>query len=249
MYEFVDKVREIRSAILRLRIFETLLDAVVLFLFFSLIFLLLRVKVIYALIPSFVYFLFRAVKSRDAFQMVEERYSNFKERLRAAYDNREKDNIIVRDLSDKISREMDSVRYSSFLNSKKAAGKILLSIFLAFIILSITFKFDVLLVEKPVSAVEEAQAGETPGAGGLGESTIQDIFGAPSVAKIEGEKLKLELYPGAGEIKLRDIKERKFSEVQHSAAGISPAEAFSEDIPAKYESIVRVYFEKLAEEK
>ncbi|MDI6654960.1 MAG: hypothetical protein QME59_03655, partial [Candidatus Hydrothermarchaeota archaeon] len=125
MYEFVDKVKEIRSAILRLRIFETLLDAVVLFLFFSLIFLLLRVKVIYALIPSFVYFLFRAVKSRDAFQMVEERYLNFKERLRAAYDNREKDNIIVRDLSDKISREMDSVRYSSFLNSKKAAGKIL----------------------------------------------------------------------------------------------------------------------------
>ncbi len=220
-----------------------------LFLFFSLIFLLLRVKVIYALIPSFVYFLFRAVKSRDAFQMVEERYSNFKERLRAAYDNREKDNIIVRDLSDKISREMDSVRYSSFLNSKKAAGKILLSIFLAFIILSITFKFDVLLVEKPVSAVEEAQAGEAPGAGGLGESTIQDIFGAPSVAKIEGEKLELELYPGAGEIKLRDIKERKFSEVQHSAAGISPAEAFSEDIPEKYENIVRVYFEKLAEEK
>ncbi|MDI6654959.1 MAG: hypothetical protein QME59_03650, partial [Candidatus Hydrothermarchaeota archaeon] len=125
-----------------------------------------------------------------------------------------------------------------------------------FIILSITFKFDVLLVEKPVSAVEKAQAGvgkvgagEALGAGSLGESTIQDIFGAPSVAKIEGEKLKLELYPGAGEIKLRDVKERKFSEVQHSAVGISPAEAFSEDIPEKYESIVRVYFEKLAEEK
>jgi len=248
MYEFVDKVKEIRSAILRLRIFETLLDAVVLFLFFSLIFLLLRVKVTYALIPSFIYILFRAVKSRDSFQMVEERYPNFREGLRAAYDNREKDNIVIRDLSDKISREMDSVRYSSFLNSKKAAGKILLSIFLAFIILSITFKFDVLLVKKPVSAVEEAQVGEALGAGGLGESK-QDIFGAPSVAKIEGEKLSLELYPGAGEIKLRDIKERKFSEVQHSAVGVSPAEAFSEDIPGKYESIVRVYFEKLAEEK
>ncbi len=255
MYEFVNKIREIRSAILRLRVFETLLDAVALFLFLSLIFLLLRVKVAYALIPSFVYILLRAVKSRDALQMVEERYPNFRERLRAAYDSRGKDNIIIRDLGDKISREMDSVRCSSFLETRKVAGKIFLSIFLALIILSAAnFKFVVLPeLKKPVSAVEKAQAGEAIGAGkapevsGLGEGA-QEIFGAPSVAKIEGEKLSLELYPGAGEIKLRDVKERKFSELQPLAAGASPAEAFSENVPQEYEEVIRAYFEKLTEE-
>ncbi|MBI5253891.1 MAG: hypothetical protein HY930_05800 [Euryarchaeota archaeon] len=258
MYEFVDKIREIRSAILRLRVFETLLDAVALFLFLSLIFLLLRVKVAYALIPSFVYILLSAVKSRDALQMVEDRYPNFRERLRAAYDNRGKDNIIIRDLGDKISREMDSVRCSSFLETRKAAGKIFLSIFLALIILYISFEFDALLIEKPIrkpistsekvrAGVSKVGVGEAPEAGVFGEGA-RDIFGAPSIAKIEGEKLRLELYPGAGEIKLRDIKERKFSESPLLAAGASPAEAFSENVPQEYEEVVRVYFEKLTEE-
>lgn len=256
MYEFVNKIREIRSAILKLRVFETLLDAVALFLFLSLIFLLLRVKVAYALIPSFVYILLSAVKSRDALQMVEERYPNFRERLRAAYDNRGKDNIIIRDLGDKISREMDSVRCSSFLETRKVAGKIFLSIFLALIILSAAnFKFVVLPeLKKPVSAVEKAQAGVGKvGAGKAPEARVfgegaREIFGAPSIAKIEGEKLSLELYPGAGEIKLRDLNERKFSESPLLAAGASPAEAFSENVPQEYEEVIRAYFEKLSEE-
>src|SRR3989337_1886027 len=121
MYNFINKLKEIKGAILRLRIFETLLDALLIFLFFGLIFLPLGIRVAYAFIPSFTYLLFRASRSANTLKLIEEKYPNFRERLDTAYDNREKKGIVVKDLSDRISGEMEEVRYSSFISGRKVA--------------------------------------------------------------------------------------------------------------------------------
>lgn len=261
MYDFVNKLKKIKGAILRLKIFETLIDALLIFLVFGLIFLPLGIKTAYALIPPFIYVLFRASKSASVLEIIEERYPNFRERLGTAYDNRDKEGIVVKDLSDRISEEMESVRYSSFISGRKVAGKVLLCALLSFFILLLSFSnFELripYMAEEQFGVIREKPAVEGAGKEGAGRTAVgvqtqpaeEDIFGAPSVAKIEGEKLSLELYPGAGEIKLRDIKERKFSESQPLAAGASPAEAFSENVPQEYEEVIRAYFEKLTEEK
>ncbi len=256
MYEFVNKLKEIKGAILRLRIFETLLDALLIFLFFCLIFLPLGIRVAYAFIPSFIYILFRASRSVNTLKLIEEKYPSFRERLDTAYDNREKKGIVVKDLSDGISEEMESVRYSSFISGRRVVGKVLLCALLSIFVLLLPFsniKLEIPYIpEKPFGVIEKPGAekeGVAETVAGAGAATAEeDMFGEPSIAKIEGEKLSLELYPGAGEIKLRDVKERKFSEVQPLAATALPVEAFSENVPQEYEEIIRAYFEKLTEE-
>ena len=271
MYEYVNKMKKVQGAIRRFKLFYILLDFLLVLLVFSLIFLLINIPVYYAVVFSTGSAIWKASKRRiNIFNAIEEKYDYFKERLKAAYDNREKSNVILKYLSEEISQKFDQVRYSSFLDSKKITSKVTASMLLVIIFLFLTFfnirAFDApgifsSILKKPLEEFPETPTDEV--GYGVGKDTLkkekgvagsdvfEDIYGQTSIAKIEGEKISLELHVAAGEMKLRDIKEKEdaFSVTQPTFP-ITPAiaESYTENIPEKYEEVVKKYFEKLAEE-
>ncbi|MCS4541021.1 MAG: hypothetical protein HY929_01665 [Euryarchaeota archaeon] len=275
MYEFIDRINKIKGAVRRIKVFYIFLDAILVLLIFSLVFLLINIPVVYAVIIFTIYAILAIIKRKtNIFRIIEENYEYFRERLRTAYDNKERSSIIIKHLNEEITKKMDNaVEYSSFLDARKIRLKVFLSIFLVFIFLFFSFMnikvvdapnlLSSIVTKKPVevpSSIEEegknkptasAQRKKSPGGG---KEAFEDIYGQSSIAKIEGEKINLELYVGAGELKVRDLKD--FKERKESFSTISPsfpatptiAESYSENIPEKYEEVVRKYFEKLTEE-
>lgn len=252
MYDFVQKVKEIKGATTKIRVFYLLLDSLSLFLFFSVIALLLGLPVFYAFIPAVLLAALLLRKKTDIFNELAGRYRYFEERLKAAYDNRGEDNLIMRDLGSEVSVKLDEVRYSSFLSYRKALIRVLIPVVLSFVIVSMSFA-DIEPIELSINLqpIETAKIiGSTAGgeiqesAGGEGG---EEIFGRTSIAKIEGREVELELYPGGSEIRIRQVeRERRFGGVLEGAPELEEAEAFAEKIPEKYETVIKAYFEKLA---
>ena len=72
------------------------------------------------------------LKRKMLFPLLEEKYPVLKERLRTAYDNRNTDNIIVRDLIGGVIIDSKPVKSSSFLNRRKLAKNLLVIVFAGF---------------------------------------------------------------------------------------------------------------------
>lgn len=253
MHDFVAKVREIRGAVIRIRAFYLLLDGLSLFLFFSLLTMLFGLPLLYAIAPAFFFTAWMLRKKLDVLEELAGRYDYFRERLRAAYDNRDEDNLVMRHLSAEVSARLSEVRYSSFLSHRKALIRILIPVVLSFAIVSMAFAdIEPLDISLPMLQPRETRDASPGGAvetglQELGKGGEEDIFGSPSIAKIEGKEAELELYPSGGEVRVRQMKEeRKFAEAQESVPELEPSEAFAENIPEKYEEVIREYFEKLA---
>lgn len=255
MYDFVQKVKEIKGAITKIRVFYLLLDSLSLFLFFSVVALLLGLPVFYALIPAVLFTALLLRKKTNVFRELAGRYRYFEERLQAAYDNRAEDNLIMRDLSSEVSVKLDEVRYSSFLSYRKALIRVLIPVILSFVIVSMSFA-DIEPIEISINLlqpVETASVSIGSAAGGEAQGPAaeveEEIFGRASIAKIEGMEVELELYPAGSEIRIRQVEEeRGFAGVSEGLPEVEEAEAYAENIPEKYETVIKEYFEKLASE-
>jgi hypothetical protein len=252
MYDFVQKVKEIKGATTKIRIFYLLLDSLSIFLFFSVVALLLGLPVFYAFIPAVLSTAILLRKKTNVFRELARRYRYFEERLPAAYDNRGEDNLIIRDLGSEVSAKLDEVRYSSFLSYRKALIRVLIPVILSFVIVSMSFadiepielSINLQPVETPI-IIGSVAGGEAQGL--APEGMEEEIFGRTSIAKIEGREVELELYPGGSEIRIRQVEgERRFEGVSEGEPELEPSEAFAEKIPEKYERVIKAYFEKLA---
>lgn len=260
MYLFVEKLKETRWAYSRIKAFETLLGGITIIFASTLVLTLLSLPPMFGILPAIPFLLFRFYRRADMFSVLD-RDENLKERIRAAYDNREKDSIVMRHLSSDAFARLDGVRFSSFMEKRLTVTRVLLSILLAFAALAVALANVQLLDarEELANAIEQAEdfsmdKGELKKfVGNLikppqNNEEEKDIFGKPSVAELPGEKLKLDLYLGGGEMNLRETKPRRetFAQTPELPIAAMPSATYEEDIPEKHEKVVKKYFEEVA---
>lgn len=244
MYQPIIRINEIRNLLIRFRVVETALDAVIIFLSLFLILSYAGVNSMWALfLPPILFFLI-ALKYRsdtNIITLVEKRYPALRERLGALYDNREEKNAVVDDLAASVNSDLDHVKYSSFISTWR------LGIRTAVILLLVTFLLSSALTHSPKNTMQP----EYPGAVNLPESTgtgaAQDIFEEPSVVKIGNEYQGILIYRSQGsEPNVRGEGKQAAGYSMLFPPEASSSEAYSEAIPALYQQIVKNYFTNLS---
>ncbi|KAF5413822.1 MAG: hypothetical protein C5S49_07655 [Candidatus Methanogaster sp.] len=211
-----------------------------------------------AIVPTSILLAMFAQRRRDGVcASVGAAYPGLDEPLKTAYDNRGIENVVVDDLAGMVTAQMDEIAYSSFLNRKRVASRVVLIVLLALFIISLAVaNFSVVEsargLKLPVFGGGEDEGG-TGGGGdmidGAGTDSSGDIYGEPSVASIEGTKLDLTMYTGIGqEFSIREVSETTAPEFIESppfpveAAGSGTSEERIADA-----DLVGRYFEELAE--
>ena len=139
--ELIDKVKEARILFIGLRAYKLLLDFIMGFLLTAVFLQILGVTLFVALVPAAFYFviqLIRELRRTDIVSHLESRYGNLRERLSTAYENRGRSNIIIDDLMRDVSTRLEDVESSSFVESKALTIRTIATIFLAFLLFTVT---------------------------------------------------------------------------------------------------------------
>jgi len=140
--EIVTKLTEIDKAISNIMVFTLLINSVILFLLFATVFTLLGIDLRLVVIIPLIYLPFTLIWKKmrtDTINVVTQEYPTLDERLQTAYDNKNRDNFIMRRLNNDVSRRMDDVCCSSFTNVKKLTSRTIFAVILAFVFLSVNF--------------------------------------------------------------------------------------------------------------
>jgi len=97
MYQPVIRINELKNALIRFRVVETTLDAVIIFLSLLIVLSYAGISSIWALILPPLLFFFIVLKYRadvNIIKLIEKRYPSLRERLGALYDSRNEKNIV-----------------------------------------------------------------------------------------------------------------------------------------------------------
>jgi hypothetical protein len=192
-------------------------------------------------------------KKADIFQLLGEELS---EKARTAYDNREVDSLPMQSLAMELKAILAKIKPSEMLNSRQISNRAIALVFLlgAAIILAQSdivtpsdFQSLADLRDKALSAFEndEPEQRASPQMNLTG-----NLFGNPSLAILNENRMEIELYPGIGAGSMaRNIEpvERAF---QHSKAGEAaavPSELYIESLPPENRDIIKNYFTILSE--
>jgi len=272
--DFEERLRKAWVSVLDIELFNYSLLFITMLLVFVLAFALLGILVLFSLVPAAGITIAAYIrdKRRQSFlRVMEEGNRDLKDRLSAAYDNREKTNFIVSDLVRDATGYLSDFRTDEFLNVGRTSEYVVTSIIIIFILISLMlfspggFGLPGLFGGGGGSGGSQgtgAGSGGGSGSSGSGESPTtqdtslgmggpQDIYGAPSIAKIEGSELELEIHPEYGEqsgFDSDDPAKPTLNDVEPGFVQATAAESYTENIPVELESSIREYFEKLAEE-
>lgn len=204
-------------------------------------------------------------EKKDAIKIIEEKFPTLSERLRTAYDNRDLNNIIVKDLLDKVTLDIKPVNSSALMDRRMliiGIGALLLTASGSTYIAVTDYHTDITPKDLPEAmenipfisdkdsgllTLEESEAGEK----GNGEAS-EDLFGEPAVIVVEGTEVDLKIPPGAGQgFTIQEEGEEREDAFGQSAAYDPEAiasQAYYENLPEGYRNIIQDYFEELAEE-
>lgn len=270
MYKSVKMISELKNLLNKLTTYNVLMDSIVIFLLFYAILILIDSNsfyaIVFAIIPSIIYLILVFIKNRkmNTILIIEQEFPCLKEKLRTTYDNIDKKNIILKNLEMQVCKRMELIKYSSFFNRKRFFSRILLCVLLALIILSATFaNFKVYVLSDNFGNINntngksKGDVGEGAEIGAIEEIENEiginyDIYGEPSVAKIEGENIDLKVHPGFGsEVSVRETETKKetFSESPLFPVESDVAESYQENIPKTHKEVVKNYFKELASSK
>ncbi len=219
--DFILKLREQAGQIKKIIFFDSAFNLLIAFLaFFILLSLTGFIGFIYSaaaavalsVITSIILFI-QKTRNYDALRKISEKYPNFEESLKTAYDNRDKDNIIIRSLMKDASGEMDRIDTESFFNKKQIIFKVFLIIFLSFLLLLSTFLSESMAFN---NLVEEGSGVGSGGDNGMGGQTPDENmtddernpFGNKTELKPQGDPVPLDVKsyakPGAGNLQNPD---------------------------------------------
>ena len=242
MYRPIIRINELKNALIRFRVVETTLDAVIIFLSLFVVLSYAGISSMLALFLPPVLFFFIALKYRadtNIIKLIEKRYPSLRERLGALYDNRDEKNTVVEDLAASVNSDMDSVKYSSFISTSR------LGIRTAVILLLVTLVLSSALTHSP----KNSMLPEAPGTVKLPESTggtVPDIFEEPSAVKIGNDSHGVLIYRSQGsEPNVRGDGKQVSGYSNLFPPEASSSEIYSEAVPAVYQQIVKNYFTNL----
>ena len=155
--------------------------------------------------------------------LIEKKHPDLNEKLRTAYDNRDKSNLIIESLNEHVSDLLTSVSSSQLLSGGRIFMKLLVAAMFiggaATVSLNPDYRVPVEDIEGAYTNISNTITGnETTGpidAVGqpemfdkVGEEGGGDIFSKPKIASIEGKNIDLTLYSGMGTgFEVRDASE------------------------------------------
>lgn len=205
---------------------------------------------------------YRAEK-KDAISMIEEKYPVLKERMRTAYDNRNTDNIIVRDLIGGVIIDSKPVKSSVFLNRKKLAKDVLITVFAVTCLAYVAYTgYQSTFSPTDMSGVIESLpfsgsnsdlvSVEENGGTSTDLQDNNELFGEPAVIVVEGKDVDLKIPPGSGQGFTRQEEGEQSNESFVQSDMYNPeaiaSQSYYENLPEGYRSVIQSYFEQLAEE-
>ncbi len=204
---------------------------------------------------------YRAEK-KDAISLIEETHPVLRERLRTAYDNRNTDNIIVRDLIGGVIIDSKSVQSSSFLNRRKLAKDLFVIVFAVSILAYVAGTgYQTTLSPTDLNGVIDKLPFSDSSSdlypveenGGTSNNTSQEnIFGEPAVIVVEGKEVDLKIPPGSGQgfTSQETAEQMNNSFIQSGLVNpeATASQAYYENLPEGYRNVIQNYFEGLAEE-
>jgi len=192
-------------------------------------------------------------KKTDFFPLLGPQIS---EMARTAYDNQELDTLPMQKLAADLKVILAGIRPSQILDSRRIKFRaaamtalLLAAIFLAQSESAVPTDFQSLadLREKALSAFEEQKPEEKDA---QPRNLSGNLFGNPSLAVLDENKIELVLDPGTGAGSLpRNVKpvERVFTKSQAGKAAAVPSELYIESLPPENREIIKRYFTILPE--
>ncbi|AFV22327.1 hypothetical protein Mpsy_0114 [Methanolobus psychrophilus R15] len=221
---------------------------------------LLTISVLVSLVLTFI--LHRKDKKISTIELVEEKYPGLRERLRTAYDNISLDNIIANDLKQTVSSTVESVRSSIFLRKKRVNFGLIV------LIASVLLLTFVTLNDIHADMTPEDWKGLVDNLPFVPDSSngddlfeidddpqesagTENLTGPSAVIVVEGTEVDLSLPPGSGVgFSPGNDTEQDTDFVPSSSYEIDAisSDTYYESFPAGYESVIKSYFEKMAEE-
>ena len=271
--EFESRISDAIGGIWDIYLFEYILTLITAFLVLSVAFFIFGIEFYYAVVPTLILAVVLYVRGKNAYEAlkeVEKGNPELEDKLLAAYDNKDKDNFIVRELVRDVSYDLDYVNNEAFVNVKKINTYVMVCIISVFLLLFLLFSdfeglgFDGLLGGGGGSGGTQGDgSGSGSGGGGTGEEgdvessqdlqsnpgPSQDIYGDSSTAKIDGQDTELEIHPEYGENGDFDSEESeggdRVNEIREGFTQATAAETYTENIPVEMEEVVRSYFEKI----
>ena len=144
----------------------------------------------------------------DTIGMIESRYEWMQERLKAACDSSNEDNVVAADLRNQVTSRLKDVDTGSFLNRRHLLTMIMASVVLTVVSAGLfTTQTHVDITPEDITTLVDELEGKLPDStfppgdnqtsspdGGLDE----EIYGETSIASIEGENVELVIIPGIG---------------------------------------------------
>ena len=255
MYKFIHRVNELKKVSYQFKVIETVLDLIITMLSGFLIFTYMGISPGWAIIPPLIYLFIILKKNKfknDIIFRIEERYPNMRERLRTIYDNKEQENIVIKDLASSILADMEKVKYSSFIDTRR------LGLRAAIILLLVAFVLSG-AVTNPAPYEPKNGLTTNPTLPSANDSLRKDssqeaiIFNEPSLVKIGNDSQGLIVYRGSGSEpnmpgEVQNTPEYSSLFPQEELPGATSTEAYAETIPVAYHKIVRNYFTNLTRE-
>jgi uncharacterized integral membrane protein len=169
---------------------------------------------LFSLITGIVIGLFLHKKDRkiNVSILIENKYSELKEKLRTAYDNRDEENVIVDSLKNQVSEALDKVSISKILTGGKLFLRLIITILFLAGAATVAFNPDKYAIPvDTLTNISEALTGTTEEttnvtldvAGVIEDSDKAgtdgggNITGKPRIAPIEGKKIDLGISGGS----------------------------------------------------
>ena len=198
----------------------------------------------------------RLIKMRrrtDIFHLLGEKLS---EKARTGYDNSDLESLPMQNLAQELKVSLNSIKPTTILDSREIKSRALFLVILlgAATILS---KSDIVnpsdfqalteIRDKALSAFEDNAEEESPS---HEINLTGNIFGRPSLAVLNENKMDIMLYPGMGAGSLArntDPIERAFQKSQVGEVTAVPSELYIESLPPENRDIIKRYFLILSE--
>ena len=206
--------------------------------------------------------------STKALPLLEQKNPDLHERLSTAYDNADEKNLIVADLISSVSSKIALIASSALLIKSKLAIGIIL------ILVSSTTTVYVVDNDVRTTLFDQGELGdlvnEIPGIGNGDDTTGNDLFvfddegdtensdtgtenltGDTAVIVVDGKEVDLTLPAGSG-IGFATGEESEESDTDFDQSSpyersIISSQTYNEELPEGYESIIKDYFEAMAE--
>lgn len=196
------------------------------------------------------YFLARR-RRRDVISLVEANYPGIREKLRTAWDNRERDSVIMRHLAEDVGALLGSVDFQGLVTYKGIALRLVVAIACISFLGGSAMVDGVDSLTDPNPRVPFVSEPESPSLDIPEYTPVEENpFGEPSMAEIEGEDLTLRLHTGYGADQMtgQGNSTDNFTDSRSHPVDVQYGGSYVDEIPAEHRDLIKTYFYGLLEE-